>query len=565
LEETQIIINVKSTETRVAIMQDGRLAELMIEREKAVVGNVYLGRVENVVPGLDAAFVDCGIDKNVFLHVSDALEEEPSRAAMRRKMDSFPPIKEVVKKGQEFLVQVTKGPVELKGARATRRISLPSRHLVLMSDGRGKVGISKKIDENDERSRLREIAEKIRPEGFGMIVRTAARGATQHELEGDVKFLMKLWRSIQGKTKQVKAPALVYEDLTLVFEVLRDIFSPNMQKLVVDEKITYDKILNIVDNIAPELRSLVELYRGKEPIFHAFGVESEIDKALRAKVWLKHGGHLDIEQTEALTAIDVNSGRFTSGSLQDTVLHTNLEAADEIARQLRLRDIGGIIVIDFIDMDNPHHRERVTQALRNAFAPDRMRTRIMHITKLGLVEMTRKRRGESLMQQMLAPCPCCGGRGKVLSPNTIAANIAAQLWQTITDDNSPAFLVAAEPNVALALIGPEGAGVEHVEQRLGREIHVRTAPQTHPEHFEITPGTSKKIKGTNPVPRVGQILQLKPEDYLLVDGSHLYAHVKGFIIAIPDLSPNHEEAAKVRVTEVQRSWGRATLADAKKR
>jgi ribonuclease G len=565
LEQSQIIVNVKSTETRVAILQGGRLAELMIEREKTVVGNVYLGRVENVVPALDAAFVDCGIDRNVFLHVSDAMEEEPSRAAMRRKMDSFPPIKQVVKKGDEFLVQVTKGPVESKGARATRRISLPSRNLVLMADGRGKVGVSKKIDDNEERSRLRELAQKIKPEGFGMIVRTAAVGAIQTDLEGDVKFLMKLWRSIQGKEKQVKAPALVYEDLTLVFEVLRDIFSPNMEKLVVDDKVTYDKVLNIVDNIAPHLRSRVELYRGKEPIFHAYGVESEIDKACRPKVGLPHGGHLNIETTEALTAIDVNSGKFTASSnLQDTVLRTNLEAAEEIARQLRLRDIGGIIVIDFIDMDKAEHRDRVMTALRNAFGTDRMRTRIMHITKLGLVEMTRKRRGESLTQQLLTSCPCCGGRGKVLAPTTIAAAIAAELWQKASDDESPAFAVVADPSVALALIGPEGAAITQVEQRLGREVFVRAVLQDHPENFEIVPGTVKKIKAEHPLLRVGQVVQLKEEDFLHVEGEMLRAAVKGYVIEVPDASAARDQPIKVRIVEAQRSLARATQAEKKR-
>jgi ribonuclease G len=282
-------------------------------------------------------------------------------------------------------------------------------------------------------------------------------------------------------------------------------------------------------------------------------------------VWLPRGGHLNIEQTEALTVIDVNSGKFTAaGSLQDTVLRTNLEAADEIARQLRLRDIGGIIVIDFIDMDKLEHRERVTAALRNAFASDRMRTRIMHITKLGLVEMTRKRRGESLMQQMLTSCPCCGGRGKVLSPETIAANIAAQLWQTVTDDTSAAFAVLAEPAVALALIGPAGAAIGQIEQRIGREVYVRCAPQGHPENFQIVPAAVRKARAAYPQPRVGQVVQLKPEDFLKVPGETLRAQIKGYIIEVAETSATREEPIKVRLTEVGRSWGRATPADKKK-
>lgn len=561
----EIIVNAMGPRTRVAILHDGKLAELLIDSEQRVVGNIYLGKVENVVPGLDAAFVECGIERNVFLHVSDALPEEPSREQMRHKMDAFPPIKQVVKAGDEFLVQVTKGPVDAKGARATRRLALPSRNIVLLADGRGKVGVSKKIEDETERARLRDIGQKVRPEGFGMIVRTRAEGADRKDFEADVRFLLKLWRSIQARAKQEKAPALIYEDLSLVFEVLRDVFDPTVSAFVVDDKTTYDKVLNLLTNLAPELRPRVKLYRDKEPIFAHFGIEQEIEKTLHRKVVLKHGGTICIDPTEALTTIDVNTGKFTGTKrLEDTVIRTNLEAAEEIARQLRLRDIGGIIVIDLIDMDKAEHRERVTTALRNAFAADRMRTRILHITKLGLVEMTRKRRGESLTQQMLTACPCCGGRGKILSPATIAANIAAQLWQTIVDDPSPVFAVLAAPEAVLALIGPEGDAVKQMEQRLGREVYVRCAPQEHPERFQIVPGTAKKLKVDYPLPRVGQVLSLKPEDFLKIEGQMLRTLFKGYVIDIPEASPTREDPLKVRLTEVQRSWGRATPAEKKR-
>ena len=557
--ETDIIVNVAGPRTRVAIMQDGQMAELLLESEERVVGNIYLGRVENVVPGLDAAFMDCGIERNVFLHVSDAMETEPSRAQMRRKMESFPPIKEVVKAGDEFLVQVTKGPVDAKGARATRRLALPSRNLVLMADGRGKVGVSKKIEEAEERARLRDLANKTKPEGFGMIVRTRAEGAERKEFEADVKFLMKLWRSIQSKAKQEKAPALVYEDLSLVFEVLRDVFDPNVRNFVVDDKVTYDKVLNLLNTLAPELRPRVKLYRDNEPIFAHYGVEAEIERALRRKVWLPKGGYIAIDSTEALTAIDVNTGKFTSTKrLEDTVLRTNLEAATEIARQLRLRDIGGIIVIDFIDMDNPRHRRQVTAALKTALEADRMRTRIMHLTRLGLIEMTRKRTGQSLTRQMQVACPCCEGTGRIHSPETVATRLAEALRQASIENAGKALLVVANPQVTLLHIGPQGSAAAETEARLGCNIYFRADPDMHPESYEIKADTDRNLKKAHLTLRKGQKLALTDDDILPMPSDGIMALREGYLIEVPEAPPGAERPVQVRLGDIGRSYTMAT-------
>ncbi|MCE5240679.1 Rne/Rng family ribonuclease [bacterium] len=552
--ETDIIVNVATPRTRVAIMQDGELAELLLESEDRVVGNIYLARVENVVPGLDAAFVDCGMDKNAFLHVSDAMETEPSRAQMRRKMESFPPIKEVVKNGDQFLVQVTKGPVDAKGARATRRLALPSRNLVLMADGRGKVGVSKKIEDDQERARLRELAVKTKPEGFGMIVRTRAEGADRKDFEADVKFLMRLWRSIQARARQEKAPALIYEDLSLVFEVLRDVFDPNVRNFVVDDKITYDKVLNLLNTLAPELRPRVKLYREEEPIFAHYKVEQEIERALHRKVWLPKGGYIAIDPTEALTAIDVNTGKFTSPKrLEDTVLRTNLEAATAIARQLRLRDIGGIIVIDFIDMDNPRHRRQVTAALKAALEEDRMRTRIMHITRLGLVEMTRKRTGQSLNRQMLIPCPCCEGTGRIHSPETVATRLAEALRQAALQHPGQALLVKANPDVVLLHVGSQGTIATQTEQRLGHNVYFRGVPDMHPETFEVTPDTDRNLKKVHLTLRKGQKIALESDDVVARPEEGLVALRDGYLIEVPGIPADAALPLQVRLTDVQRS------------
>ncbi len=556
--ETDIIVNVATPRTRVAIMQDGELAELLLESEDRVVGNIYLARVENVVPGLDAAFVDCGMDKNAFLHVSDAMETEPSRAQMRRKMESFPPIKEVVKNGDQFLVQVTKGPVDAKGARATRRLALPSRSTVLMADGRGKVGVSKKIEDDQERARLRELAVKTKPEGFGMIVRTRAEGADRKDFEADVKFLMKLWRSIQARARQEKAPALIYEDLSLVFEVLRDVFDPNVRNFVVDDKITYDKVLNLLNTLAPELRPRVKLYREEEPIFAHYNVEQEIERTLRRKVWLPKGGYIAIDPTEALTAIDVNTGKFTSTKrLEDTVLRTNLEAATAIARQLRLRDIGGIIVIDFIDMDNPRHRRQVTAALKAALEADRMRTRIMHITRLGLIEMTRKRTGQSLTRQMLVPCPCCEGTGRIHSPETVATRLAEALRQAALQHPGQAFLVQANPDVVLLHVGPQGTVAAQTEQRLGRNVYFRGVPDMHPETFEVTPDSDRNLKKNHLTLRKGQKIALESDDVISRPEEGLVALRDGYLIEVSGVAAEAAFPLQVRLTDVQRSHATA--------
>lgn len=557
--KTDIIVDVTPRETRVAIVEDGALAEYKIEREQEVVGNVYMGRVENVVTGLDAAFVEVGIERNVFLHVSDALTEEPSRRRMRHKMGSFPPIGDVVKKGQEFLVQVTKGPLDLKGARATRRISLPSRYLVLMEDGKNKVGVSKKIDDEKERARLRDIAEKVKPEGFSLIVRTRAEGASLADFEQDIKFLQKMWRSIQGKEKQVKAPALVYEDTSLVYGVFRDVFDADVDSFVINDKVAYDRILNLCGNVAPQLRDKVELYRGEEPIQVHYGIHKELERALRPKVWLPHGGSIVIEQTEALTTIDVNTGKFVGAKrLQDTVLRTNLDAAVEIARQLRLRDIGGIIVIDFIDMDKMTHRRRVSAALKEAFSDDRMKTRILHITRLGLVEMTRKRTGRSLTRQMQVNCPCCDGRGKILSAETLATRIYDELRAAKPDSQHKAYSIWADPGVVLSLIGPHGEYLEDLEKAAGAELYIRATYNIHPERYELNPGNPKKLRHELLPYQTGQVITIEPGDVISMPAMGMVAAVNGYVVEVPEASPKTDQPVKVRLTKVDRSYGRAT-------
>jgi len=560
----KIVVNVSRRETRVAMLEDGRLAELKLERERDVLGNVYTGTVENVVSGLDAAFVECGLDRNVFLHVSDAVLEEPTRQMLRRKMDSFPPIAEVLQPGQELLVQVTKGSVGSKGPRATRRISLPGRYLVLMVQGGNKVGVSRKIADEAERERLRDLGEKVKPEGMGIIIRTRAEGVGRTELQHDVTFLTRLWSSIQRRAKRTPAPAVIHEDLSLVFEIIRDVFSAEVEELVVDDAEIHAKVQNLVGSIAPELKARVKLYEGTKPLFVELDIEKQIERSLRPRVWLPQGGHIHIDQTEALTAIDVNSGKFTGArSLTDTVLRTNLQAVEEVVRQVRVRDIGGIIVVDFIDMDNPRHRREVMAKLKEEMKKDRVRTRVVHLTPLGLVEMTRKRTGDPLNAQLQSSCPCCEGRGRITSVETLAIRIEERLRELAAKDGARDFRVTCSPGACLQLLGVDGSEIGLLEEELGRRIHVRCSSSIHPERFVVHTGAPDGLTKDGLPFTPGEVITIEPSQALDITSEGLLASVDGCLVHVPDESHTIDQPCEVRLVEVTRSYVRGTLAAGK--
>jgi ribonuclease G len=465
----EIVVNVGERETRIAVLEDSKLAELHIEREERVVGSLYKARVENVLPGMDAAFVDCGLERNAFLYVGDVLpsmdengsstigrspstamtsledEEddevdeddetddpaeagEPAsagrrpngrRGSTRRSVLRHQKIKDVLKIGQEILVQVIKGPRGTKGARVSTRISLPGRYLVLMPEA-DNIGVSRKIEDGKERDRLKKIGEKLREPGFGIIIRTEAEDKTEAELMADKEFLLKLWRQIQETARKTRAPALIHQDLTLVYKTIRDVFGSDVQKLILDDPKEYEKANELLDMVSPKLRGRIQLYTGEAPIFDHYNIESEIEKSLKRKVWLRSGGYLIFDETEALTVIDVNTGKFVgSSSLNETIVKTNIDAASEIARQLRLRDIGGIIVIDFIDMEIKQNRDEVMRVFRAALARDKTRTQVFDISELGLVEMTRKRVSEGLLESVSTTCETCQGRGFLIDQNLL--------------------------------------------------------------------------------------------------------------------------------------------------
>ncbi|MCW8860346.1 MAG: Rne/Rng family ribonuclease [Deltaproteobacteria bacterium] len=498
----ELVISTTSHETRVALLEGGHIAELYIERdrERGIVGNIYKGRVVRVLPGMQAAFVDVGLEKAAFLYVADVHdemeqvertiegEEQFDGQDETTEMLQLPPIEELLHEGQEILVQISKEPIGTKGARITSHISLPGRHLVYMPTV-DHIGISRRIESEEERERLRQIVEAIRAPETGFIVRTVSEGKTEDDLRSDMEFLVGLWENLSRGIDEVTAPSLIHSDLDVTSKVLRDLLTEDVQRIIVDNVEEYNKIIRFLRTFMPRLNYFIELYKGDEPVFDAYGLEVEISRALGRKVWLKSGGSIIIEQTEALTAIDVNTGRYVGKhNLEDTILKTNLEALKEIAFQLRLRNIGGLIIIDFIDMEKEAHREKVHATLEEALKGDKNKTNILKISELGLVEMTRKRVRESIGRTLCEPCSYCEGKGYVKGKMTIIYEVLRELHREMADLPAGHVTLLAHPEIAGLLVDEERCGLDELEKKYGRAVSINSRPGFHLEQFEIAVG-----------------------------------------------------------------------------
>jgi ribonuclease G len=504
-----LIVNATAQETRVAALENGLITDFYLERKRhrGVVGNIYKGRVSRVLPGMQAAFVDIGLEKAGFLYVADVHSEhnpleiedgdedggENGRGGARRRRD-VPPIEEQLKEGQEVLVQVVKDPIGTKGARVTSHISLPGRHLVFMPTV-DHIGISRQIASESERKRLRNIANEMRPRGGGFIVRTASAGISSRFLKHDMGLLVGLWNEMLERRGKVKAPAVLYEDLDLILRATRDLATAKLDKLVVDSHEQYDRIMEFIERYMPRFASRVELYVGKEPIFDAYGIEAEIQGALARNATLPSGGYLVIERTEALTSIDINTGRFVGKTtLEETILKTNIEAAAEIAYQLRLRNIGGLIIIDFIDMESASHRDQVYKALEKALESDRGRVKITRISEFGILEMTRKRTRESLEQMLCEPCPACTGLGRVKAAETVAHEMLRELHRCLPGLVEYDVHVVAAPSVVALLTHRERTSLRELEERFGKKLHLRSDHGAPPDRYEITGTPTRTVR-----------------------------------------------------------------------
>lgn len=481
----EILVNVTPQEVRGALVENGVLQEVLIERSssRGLISNLYLGRVSRVLPGMQAAFVDIGLARTAFLHASNIALGSGSASADE---DVEPNIRDLVSEGDDLLVQVLKDPLGTKGARLTTFVTVPSRYLVYMPFGSG-VGISARIEDEEERGRLKTALENVLTEDSGgYIIRTAAEGASAEALWADKLFLDRLWGSIQDTAKTAKPGDLVHEDLSLELRVLRDLMGTEMDKVSVDSAAQFDRMKSFAARFVPELEPIIELYSGRRPIFDLYGIEDEIERALERKVPLKSGGYVIFDQTEAMTTVDVNTGGYVGHrNLEETIFRTNLEAALAIARQLRLRNLGGIIIIDFIDMVEEEHRGQVLQALSQAMESDHAKSQIMDVSPLGLVEMTRKRTRESLEHQLCQPCPTCHGVGFVKSPETVCYQVFREILRQSRQFDCQELLVLAQPEVIERLLDEESASMAELEAALGKPIRLQSESLYAPDQFDV--------------------------------------------------------------------------------
>ena len=482
----ELLVNVTPMETRVAVVENGVVQELFLERtaKRGLVGSIYKGKVARVLPGMQAAFVDIGLERAAFLHAKDIWQPDADNGA------DTPGIADLVTEGQPLVVQITKDMIGTKGARLTTHLSIPSRFLVYMPYTEH-IGISQRIEDEQERERLRQMMDTVLQERDdipkkGFILRTAAEGATEEALRRDVDFLRRLWRAVNEKIARSNPVTLIHRDLGLAMRTLRDEVRPGVGKVRIDSRETYGKVIEFVREYIPDVESLVEHYPGERPIFDLYSVEQELQKALARQVPLKSGGHLIIDQTEAMSTIDVNTGAFVGHrNLEETIFKTNLEATQAIARQLRLRNLGGIIIIDFIDMEDPEHRRQVLRMFEKALERDHAKTKITQVSELGLVEMTRKRTRESLARVMCEDCPTCGGRGIVKTPETVCYEIFREILRQFRAYEVEAFLVIASQAVVDRLLDEESANVADLEIFIKKTIRFQVETLYSQEEFDV--------------------------------------------------------------------------------
>ena len=556
----RILITADPQEVRVAVVEGGKLSEAYIERRgrRSIVGNVYKGRVDAVLPGMEAAFVDIGLDKNGFLYVNEIVLPDLDERE-RRKMR----IQELIQPGQDVLVQVTKDPMGTKGARLTMEVSLAGRFMVLVPGGDG-IGISRKLSDG-ERDRLRDLIRPVRTqEDAGMIVRTAAEGASVPELERDVRLLEKLWEVTRGHAERAEAPALVYAEPDLSLQVIRDDLRADVSEVVVDDERQYHRILAYVNRTSPELAERIKLYRGKRALFQRYEIEQGIRSTLRRRVELPSGGSLIFDYAEAFTIVDVNTGRFTGKKrLEDTILKNNLEAAVEVVRQLRLRDIGGIIVIDFIDMAAQKNRDAVLKTIQKELEKDRSKSYVVEISPLGLVEMTRHNVADGVREILTVACRHCEGTGRVLSPESIVIDHLRELRRITRESKAEAFRVGLAPEIVPALIGPAGSTLLELENETGRWFELEPLEGLAPTKLEIlAEGTRAELVKEAPIAEGTELTVRIAEPHPFVETDAVAWTENGYAITVHGALPYVGREQKIRIDRALRFSAEATLLDA---
>jgi ribonuclease G len=545
--------------------QNGRVGELYVERRgsRSIVGNIYKGRVDNVLPGLEAAFVDVGLEKNGFLHADDIIMPGVEIARRGRGGGKGKRISDLLKPGQEIVVQVVKDPLKTKGPRLSMQLSIAGRYLVYVPQGEG-IGVSRRLDDK-ERDRLRRQVAKVDLGEGGAIVRTAAQGATAEDFDREIKYLHKLHDVLQQRVKDARAPAMVFQEADLSVRVVRDIFSKQFEKAVVDDEKQHHRLVSFFTRTAPELVDRVEHYTDREPLFERYGVEEAFDSVLHRRVDLSSGGYLMIDYAEALTVIDVNSGSFTGrgrdARLEDTITQTNLEAAEEVVRQLRLRDIGGIIVIDFIDMSRARNRDAVLKTLRKALDEDRTKTYVVEISPLGLVEMTRQNVTEGVREIMTRTCPTCGGEGVILSEETVAIQVERKLRDVVAENPAPeAFLIQAHPAVARLLLDGPGRPLLALEDEVGKRFFFEGTEALPLDFFAVAMEGSLEDVEQRALPfQPGEELLVKIEEPHMYDEDNAVAKIDGYVISVAAAGRFIGERKLVRIEKVGRTSADAVI------
>jgi len=485
----EILINITPRETRVAMVENGVLNEIFIERvsKRGLVGNIYLGKVSRVLPGMQAAFIDINLERTAFLHASDIMPRNSENGNGSDKTDSPEDIQKLIRQGQDILVQVVKDPLGTKGARLTTHLSVAARFLVFMP-GEEHVGVSQKIEGEEERQRLRDLLSGLAEEfgQGGYIVRTVAEGVSEQELRLDMEFLHKTWLEIQERSKNSGQGVLVHEDVSLAMRTMRDPVNVGVEKVRIDSRENFERARKFAEKFIPEIADRIEYYPGERPIFDLYNIEDEIQKALATKVQLKSGGYLIIDQTEAITTIDVNTGAFVGHrNLEETIFKTNLEATHAIARQLRLRNLGGIIILDFIDMTVADHRDQVMRALEKSLERDKAKSHICEVSGLGLVEMTRKRTRESLEHVLCEPCQCCEGKGSMRTAETVCYEVFRELLREARQYDARQFLILASQEVVDLMLDEESVSVAELEEFIGRPILFQVEALYTQEQFDV--------------------------------------------------------------------------------
>ena len=546
---------------------DYKVAELYIERRgnRSIVGNVYKGKVDNVLPGLEAAFVDVGLDKNGFLHVDDIVMPGVEIARRGRVNSKGKRIGDLLKPGQEILVQVMKDPLKTKGARLSMQLSIAGRYLVYVPDGEG-VGVSRRLSDK-ERDRLRKETKGLDLNGGGAIIRTAAAGAGREDFDRETKYLFKLHDLLKDRAEKTPAPDMVFQEADLSVRVVRDIFSDQFEKAIVDDEKQHQRLISFFTRTAPELVERVERYEGDEALFESFEIDREINSTLSRRVDLPSGGYLIIDYAEAMTVIDINSGSFTGrgkgARLEDTITKTNLEAAEEVVRQLRLRDIGGIIVIDFIDMARARNRDAVLKTLRNMLEEDRTKTYVMEVSPLGLVEMTRQNVTDGVREILTKTCPVCNGEGVVLSEETVALDVERKLRDLVAEKPEPkAFLIQIHPRVSNLLVNGVGRPLLALEDELDRHFHFEGKEALPIDTFNVLMEGSLDSISERALPfREGEEVLVRIEEPHMYNEDDAVAKIDGYLISVEGAGRNIGEQRLVRIDRVGRSSAEASLVD----